>query len=169
PTLARAIQPRPSLQPPTRPHAPPLAIQGSGPKDVPSFGTASAAPVSKVQICTVASPCDIPGSSAETATACDVNSCKVEVAIYFTAVQKSVNVAYTIKFFDRCTGQTTDLPGPSATTPSTGYIVEIPTDHWPVSIPSGVKSGAVVAVASSPAVAASAPLLLGRSSCLRFP
>jgi len=85
--------------------------------------------------------------------------------VYFTAVQKSVNVAYTIKFFDRCTGQTTDLPGPSATTPSTGYIVEIPTDHWPVSIPSGVKSGAVVAVASSPAVAASAPLLVGGSTC----
>ena len=165
PAVVGHVQTTPSAHATTSPHATPSATQGSGPKDVPSFGAASAAPVSKVQICTVASPCDIPGSSAETATACDVNSCKVEVAIYFTAVQKSVNVAYTIKFFDRCTGQTTDLPGPSATTPASGYIVEIPTDHWAVSIPSGVKSGAIVAITSSPAIAASAPLLIGGNTC----
>ena len=46
-----------------------------------------------------------------------------------------------------------------------GYTVVIPTDHWGVSIPSGVKSGAIVAVAQQPAVAASAPLLLGADSC----
>jgi|SRR5438309_23217 len=165
PTVVGQVHATPSPHATTSPHATPSPTATGGPQAVPSFGAASAAPISKVQICTVASPCDIPGSSAETATACEVNSCRLEVAVYFTAVQKSVNVAYTIKFFDRCTGQTTDLPGPSATTPSTGYIVEIPTDHWPVSIPSGVKSGAVVAVASSPAVAASAPLLVGGSTC----
>src|SRR5438552_4224005 len=149
----------------TSPHATPSATATGGPQAVPSFGATSAAPVSKVQICTVASPCDIPGASAETATACDVNSCKVEVAVYFTAVQKSVNVSYVIRFFNRCTGQTTDLPGPSDTTPASGYIVEIPTDHWPVSIPSGVKSGAIVAVTQSPAIAASAPLLIGGNTC----
>ena len=85
--------------------------------------------------------------------------------MYFSAVQKSVPYSYTVKFFDRCTGQTTDLPGPSATTPASGYIVAIATDHWPVSIPSGVKSGAIVAVASKPAVARSEPLLLGTDSC----
>ena len=90
---------------------------------------------------------------------------EVEVAIYFSAVQKSTQVSYTIKFFDRCTGVTTDLPGPSATTPASGYIVAIPTDHWPVSIPSGAKSGAIVAVAQKPAVARSQPLLLGADTC----
>ena len=86
--------------------------------------------------------------------------------MYFTSVQKSVPYSYIVKFFDRCTGQTTDLPGASTTTPPSGYIVAIPTDHLSVSIPSGVKSGALVAVSQTPAVAASAPLLVGsETSC----
>lgn len=86
--------------------------------------------------------------------------------MYFTAVQKSTQISYILKFFDRCTGQTTDLPGAGTTTPSTGYIVSIPTDHLSVSIPVGVKSGALVAVSQTPAVAASAPLLIGsEASC----
>ena len=85
--------------------------------------------------------------------------------MYFTSVQKSVPYSYILKFFDRCTGQTTDLPGANTTTPPSGYIVAIPTDHLAVSIPSGVKSGALVAVSQTPAVAASAPLLLGGTSC----
>jgi hypothetical protein len=137
-----------------------------GPLAVPNFGPTSADPVKSVQICTTASPCNIPGSSAESATACGLSSCKVEVAIYFTSVQKSVAYAYVLKFFDRCSGQTTDLPGPnSATTPASGYIVAIPTDHWNVSIPGGVKSGALVAVSQSPAIAASPPLMLGGDTC----
>lgn len=150
----------------TSPHGSPSSSPTGGqPQAVPNYGATSADPVKSVQICTVPSPCDIPGSTPETATACDVSSCKVEVAIYFTAVQKSVKTSYIIKFFDRCTGQTTDLPGPSATTPASGYIVEIPTDHWPVNIPNGVKSGAIVAVTQTPAVAASAPLLIGGTTC----
>jgi hypothetical protein len=44
--------------------------------------------------------------------------------------------------------------------------VAIPTDHLSVSIPSGVKSGAIVAVSQTPAAAASAPLLIGsQDSC----
>ena len=85
--------------------------------------------------------------------------------MYFTAVQKSVQVSYILKFFDRCTGQTTDLPGAGTSTPATGYIVAIPTDHLAVSIPRGVKSGALVAVSATPAVAASVPVLLGADSC----
>jgi hypothetical protein len=130
-----------------------------------TFGPSSADPVKSVQICTAASPCNIPGQSAENATSCDLSSCKIEVAMYFTSVQKSVPYSYIVKFFDRCSGQTTDLPGPSTTTPATGYIVAIPTDHLTVNIPKGVKSGALVAVSQTPAVAASAPLLLGANSC----
>jgi hypothetical protein len=135
-----------------------------GPLAVPNYGATSAAPITSVIICSVATPCNIgAGTAPETATACDLSSCKVEVGIYFSAPQR-VPVSYVIKFFTRCTGETKDLPGPNAYTPP-GYTVVIPTDHWALSIPSGVKSGAIVALAQQPAVAASAPLLLGVESC----
>ena len=85
--------------------------------------------------------------------------------MYFSTSQKSVSVSYTLKFFNRCTGQTTDLPGAKSTTPASGYIVSVPTEHLTVRVPSGVKSGALVAVSQTPGVAASAPLLLGADSC----
>ena len=152
----------PSVSPRTSPSA---SATTKAPQAVPNFGATSADPITKVQICTPASPCNIPGASPENATACELTSCRLEVALYFSAVQKSVPYSYTVKFFDRCSGQTTDLPGPSATTPASGYIVAIATDHWTVNIPSGVKSGAIVAVASKPAVARSEPLLLGAETC----
>jgi hypothetical protein len=155
-----------STSPGTTPHASPSPSAGHTPQTVPSYAPASADPVKSVQVCTTENPCNIPGSSAETATACTLSSCKVEVAIYFTSVQKSVGYKYDLKIFDRCTGTSTDLPGPNtATTPSSGYIVAIPSDHWSVSIPSSIKSGALVAVTSAPAIAASAPLLLGADAC----
>jgi hypothetical protein len=157
----------PSPHASTSPHASPSSSPtGHNPQAVPAYAPASADPVSKVQICTTDSPCAIPGSSPETASNCSLSSCKVEVAIYFTSVQKSASYSYILKFFDRCTGQTTDLPGPNpATTPPTGYIVAIPSDHWSVTIPGGVKSGALVAVSQAPAIAASPPLLLGADTC----
>ena len=168
--LGGGTNPVASTTPSTHPGGSPKASPTSSPtgktvQTVPTFAPASAAPVSKIQICTADAPCAIPGGSPESGSACDLTSCRVEVAIYFTAVQKSAPVAYTMKFFDRCTGQTTDLPGTKTTTPATGWIVAIPTDHLAVVIPGGVKSGALVAVTSAPAVAASAPLLLGADSC----
>jgi hypothetical protein len=151
-----------STSPKSSPSASPTT---KGPLAVPNYGPASADVITKVQICTTASPCNIPGGSPESGTACELTSCKVEVAIYFSAVQKSTPVAYTMKFFDRCSGQTVDLPGTGTTTPATGYIVAIPTDHLTVNIPSGAKSGAIVAAAQKPAVAYSAPVLLGADSC----
>jgi len=137
------------------------------PQPVPNFGPTTAAPIASVQICSPATPCTSQYfSSPETGSACDLNSCHLEVAIYFSTVQKGVPIAYTIKFFDRCTGQTTDLPGAGETAPtSPGRIISIPTDHLAVNIPSGVKSGAIVALAQQPAVAASAPLLIGADTC----
>lgn len=159
----------PTAHPTATPHGAPTPTASSKtPQAVPTtYGPASADPVKSIQICSQASPCNIPGSSAETGSSCDLSSsCKLEVALYFTSVQKSTDVSYIIKFFDRCTGQTTDLPGAATKTPSTGFIVAIPTDHLAVTIPSGVKSGALVAVSQSPAVAASQPLLLGSgTSC----
>jgi hypothetical protein len=147
--------------PKTSPKASPTAT--TGPLAVPNYGPAAAAPITSVIMCSAATPCNIPGSPAETATACDLTSCKVEVGIYFSGPQK-VPVSYILKFFDRCTGTTTDLPGPNPYTPP-GYNIVIPTDHWSVSIPGGVKSGALVAVAQQPAVAASPPLMLGGDTC----
>jgi hypothetical protein len=166
PTSGVTTSPSAKTSPKTSPKASPKASPSATtvPLAVPNYGPASADSITKVLICSVANPCNIGSSSPpETATNCDLSSCKVEVAIYFSAPQK-VPVSYVLKFFNRCTGETTDLPGPNAYTPP-GYVVVIPTDHWGVSIPSGVKSGALVAVAQQPAVAASAPLLLGADSC----
>ena len=156
----------PTAHPSGSPHASPTSSPSSKtPQTVPSFAPASADGLTKVQICTTATPCKIAvGIADETATACDLNSCTVEVAIYFSSGQK-VPVHYNLKFFDRCSGLTTDLPGPPAYTPP-GYAVVIPRDHWQVSLPAGVKSGALVAVTDQPGTAASVPLLLGSTdSC----
>jgi hypothetical protein len=154
----------PKASPQTSPKASPGTTPApKGPLAVPNFGPAAAAPITSVIICSTATPCNISGSPPEIATACDLSACHVEVGIYFSSAQK-VPVSYVLKFFDRCTGTTTDLPGPNAYTPP-GYLIVIPVEKWPVNLPSGVKSGALVAVAQQPAVAASAPLLLGGDSC----
>jgi hypothetical protein len=154
----------PSAHPTGSPKASPNpSPTGHAPQAVPVYSPTSADQVTKVIICSVATPCNISGSPPETATACEINSCKVEVGIYFSAPQHGP-VAFTLKFFDRCTGVTTDLPGPNPYTPP-GYAIVIPSDHWAVAIPAGAKSGALVAVTSQPAVAYSAPLLLGGDTC----
>ncbi|MGH7765216.1 MAG: hypothetical protein ACREOM_12460, partial [Candidatus Dormibacteraceae bacterium] len=131
---------------------------------VPTYAPTSADPITKVQFCSTATPCSIgQGIAPETATSCDLSSCSVEVAVYFSAQQK-VPVSYNFKLFDRCTGQTTDLPGPAPYTPP-GYAVVIPRDHYAVALPQGLKSAALVAVSQQPTVAYSAPLLLGSDSC----
>jgi hypothetical protein len=159
-TVSPSAKTSPKASPKASPKPSPTT---QGPLAVPNYGPASAAPITSVIICSTATPCNVPGSAAETATNCDLTACKVEVGIYFSGPQR-VPVSYILKFFDRCTGTTTDLPGPNAFTPP-GYNIVIPTDHWSVSIPSGVKSGALVAVAQQPTVAASAPLMLGGDSC----
>lgn len=130
---------------------------------VPTYSPTSADQITKVIICSVATPCNINGQPSETATACEISACKVEVGIYFSAPQHSP-VQYSLKFFDRCTGVTTDLPGPNPYTPP-GYAIVIPSDHWAVNIPKDAKAGALVAVTQQPAIAYSAPLLLGGDSC----
>jgi len=162
PKTTPKTSPKPS--PATSPTASPRPSAGVGPFAVPNFGPASADPVTKVLFCSTATPCTIgAGIPSETGTACDLNSCKVEVGIYFNAPQRSP-VSFIIKFFDRCANTTKDLPGPNAYTPP-GYVVVIAADKWNVSIPAGTKSAAIVAVSQQPTVAASAPLMLGGESC----
>lgn len=162
-----STSPSAKTSPKTSPKASPSPTSNGTPLAVPNYGPVTAVPISSVQICSPAAPCNSQYFSApETGTACDLSSCKLEVAIYFSSVQKGVPISYILKFFDRCSGQTTDLPGAGEQAPTTpGRIISIPNDHLAVSIPSGVKSAAIVAVAQQPAVAASAPLLLGSASC----
>ncbi len=149
----------PKATPKTSPNPTPSA-QG-GPRAVPTYAPAAADPVKSVQFCSPTTPCNISGSTPETATSCELNAaCHVEVAIAFSSPQKTA-VGFALKFFDRCTGVTTDLPGPNPFTPP-GYTLVILEKN--VTLPTGVKSGALVAVSSTPAVAASPPLLLGSST-----
>ncbi|HET7467806.1 MAG TPA: hypothetical protein VFL29_14200 [Candidatus Dormibacteraeota bacterium] len=118
-------------------------------KDVPVYAPAAAAPVTSVTIDPANSSCtQVSGS------------CKLEVDIKFSSVQRS-NVSFIVKFFDRCSGTTTDLPGASFTPPGFNLVILDKT----VQLPQGAKSAAVVAVTQTPAVAASAPILLGADSC----
>jgi hypothetical protein len=128
---------------------------------VPTYAPANADPVKSVSYCSPSTPCNIGTATPETATSCDLGAaCHVEVALAFTSAQR-VPVGFSLKFFDRCTGVTTDLPGPNPFTPP-GYVLVILDKN--VTLPTGVKSGALVAVSTTPAVAASAPLLLGSST-----
>jgi hypothetical protein len=154
----------PKTSPATSPVASPRPSPGAGPFAVPNYGPASADPVTKVLFCSTATPCRIgAGIPDETGTACDLNSCKVEVGIYFSAPQRSP-VSFMIKFFDRCANTTKDLNGPNPYSPP-GYVVVIAADKWNVPIPPGTKSAALVVVSQQPSVAASAPLLIGGESC----
>ena len=127
---------------------------------MPNYGPSAAAPVTSVAFCIQPDhPCV--GVNANDYTNCKLNSsCKVMVEMKFSSAQRG-NVAYSLKFFDRCTGVTTDLPGTGYTPP--GYtrvdLLKV------VTLPSGAKSAALVAVTTSPAAAASTPLMLGADTC----
>ena len=155
--------PSPGTSPTTSPKASPTATPSAlgGPRAVPTYAPVAADPVKSVQYCSPSTPCNISGSPPETATSCELGrACHVEVAMAFSTAQRGP-VGFSLKFFDRCTGTTTDLPGPNPFSPP-GYVLVILEKN--VTLPSGVKSGALVAVTTTPAVAQSAPLLLGSST-----
>jgi hypothetical protein len=140
----------------TSPKASPSPSQSGGPQAVPTYAPATAPPITGVAFCTKGHCAD---PSAD--TNCRLgSSCRVTVEIKFSAVQRS-DVAYVLKFFDRCTGTTTDLPGNHFTPP--GFTTVDITAN--VALPSGAKSAALVAVTTKPTSAASAPLLLGAETC----
>jgi hypothetical protein len=131
------------------PKASPTPVN-TGPKPVPVYAPASADPITSVAY------------QPSPDTSCSLgSSCKVSVEIKFSTVQRG-NVAYVLKFFDRCTGLTTDLPGNNFTPP--GFTtVDILTGN--VQLPPGAKSAGLVAVTTSPSTAASPPLPLGGDTC----
>jgi hypothetical protein len=147
--------PTPGGSPHPTPKASPTPSTG-GPQAVPNYAPSAADPVTSVVFCQAGHCVD---TSAD--TACQLGgSCRVTVEIKFSTVQRA-NIAYIVKFFDRCAGTTVDLPGGSFTPP--GFNVVDITAVPP--LPTGAKSAAIVAVTTSPASAASAPLLLGAQTC----
>jgi hypothetical protein len=152
--------PSPGKSPKPTPKASPTPTGGTQP--VPTYAPASAAPVTNVAFCIPTThPCA--GLTASDYTNCRLGgSCKVMVEIKFSA-QQTTKIAYITNFFDRCTGTTTPLPGGNFTPPPPGFNrVDI---QRVLTLPTGSKSAALVAVTTSPAAAASAPLLLGSDSC----
>jgi hypothetical protein len=146
--------------PKTTPKTSPTPTNTGGPQAVPTYAPASATPITSVAYCIQSThPCQ--GVSSSDYTSCKLNSsCKVMVEIKFSTVQNG-KVSYILKFFDRCAGTTTNLPGASFT--PTGFNrVDL---RAIVTLPSGARSAALVAVTTSPAAAASAPLLLGSDTC----
>ncbi len=125
--------------------ASPSAVVGLQP--VPKYAPSSNPPVTSVEF--------LPDAT------CTLTSCRVDVEMKYSPAQGG-ELGYTLKFFDRCTGTTTDLPGRHFT-PPVAFIRADP-GFQNVTLPSA-KSAALVAVSTTPAVAASAPMLLGADSC----
>jgi len=139
--------PSPSGKPTAK--ASPTPTNPGGTQTIPTYAPASVPPVVSVVF--------LPD------TACKLNStCRVDVEIKYSSPQ-SGTLGYVLKFFDRCTGTTTPLPGRSFKPPS-GFIRADP-GFQTVTLPTGSKSAALVAVSTTPAAAASAPLLLGSDTC----
>ena len=127
----------------------PTPTNSGGTQTIPTYAPASAPPVTGVVF--------LPD------TTCKLNStCRVDVEIKYSSAQ-SGTLGYVLKFFDRCTGTTTSLPGRSFKPPA-GFIRADP-GFQTVTLPTGSKSAALVAVSTTPAAAASAPLLLGSDTC----
>ena len=144
-----------SSRPTTSPHPSPSTAKASptptaGLRQVPVYAPGAAAPITGVAF--------LPPPD----TNCQLGGpCKVTVEIKFSSAQRT-NVAYTVNFFDRCTGVTTAVGGGHFTPP--GFIrVDITSQ---LSLPSGAKTGALVAVTSTPAAAeTTTPLILGPDTC----
>jgi hypothetical protein len=137
----------PKSSPKTSPKATSSPSPVGVPLAVPNYGAASNPPVTSVEF--------LPDAT------CTLTSCRVDVEIKYSKAQGG-DLGYTLKFFDRCNGTTTDLPGRHFT-PPTPFIRADP-GFQTVSLPSA-KSAALVAVSTNPAVAASAPMLLGADTC----
>jgi hypothetical protein len=146
-TPVASHSPSPSGKPTGK--ASPTPTNPGGTQTVPTYAPASAPPVTSVVF--------LPD------TACKLNStCRVDVEMKYSSPQ-SGTLGYILKFFDRCTGTTTSLPGRSFK-PSSGFVRADP-GFQTVTLPTGSKSAALVAVSTTPAAAASAPLLLGSETC----
>ncbi|HXN91029.1 MAG TPA: hypothetical protein VN906_06050 [Candidatus Sulfotelmatobacter sp.] len=129
--------------------------------EVPTLAPATAGQVKAVQFCTTSTPCPFTNDKD---TACTFGgSCAVDVGVIFTSAYTGT-YSYDIMYFDRCTGDapTTLLSHPDK---STGFTIGEPPALLNLQLPTGAKSVALFVVTRTPAVAQSAPLLLGSDTC----
>ncbi len=163
-TTTTSSRPTPSAH--ASPSAKTSPTPSGGIQQVPVYAPSNAAPIGSVHFCTAATPCAAPGLPNATDTNCQLGGrCTVDVGIYYSPTYGGP-VNYILKFFDRCTGVTTDLPGRSSTAGNSQFpkfsVSEISTN---VTLPTGSKSAALVAVTQQPSVVAGTPLLLGSDTC----
>jgi hypothetical protein len=135
-------------------------------QEVPVYAPSAAAPIASSHFCTAATPCVAPGLPAATDTNFTLGgACTIDVGIFYAPTYGGP-VSYILKFFDRCTGVETDLPGLSGRAGNATFpkfsVSEL---SVAASLPTGAKAAALVAVTQTPAVVATPPLLLGANSC----
>jgi hypothetical protein len=129
--------------------------------EIPTLAPGTAGQVKAVQFCTTSTPCPFTNDKD---TACTYGgSCAVDVGVIFTSAYTG-KYSYDILFFDRCTGATptTLLSHPDS---SSGFTIGEPAALLNLQLPAGAKSPALFVVTQTPAMAQSAPLLLGADSC----
>jgi len=150
----------PSAHPSSSPKASP-SPSASAIHEVPTLAPATAGQVKAVQFCTTSTPCPFTNDKD---TVCTLGgSCAVDVGVIFTSAYTG-KYSYDIMYFDRCTGEApaTLLSHPDS---STGFTIGEPAALLNLQLPTGAKSAALFVVTRTPAVAQSAPLLLGADSC----
>jgi len=163
--------PSPKTSPKSSPKSSPTP-GGAGLLPIPDYGPAVNSPLTSVKFCTPSAPCAFGGGAAPaTDTNCKLGgSCHVDMAAYWSG--NTVNtLTLSIEFFDRCNNPNNKSTAVFQHTyqnvsrfrpvydpaPSGGFLL---------SLPSGVKAAALVAIANTGTVkAASAPFLLGADSC----
>jgi hypothetical protein len=137
---------------------------GGALQTVPTYAPAASEPITKVQFCLTAAPCQ-GATSAD--TNCTLNSsCHVDIGIYYSAAVGQLT--YSVNFFDRCTGVTTTV-FKRTDTPNPVFRIFLPAPNggFPVTIPTAKAASIVVVAEAGSAKAASTPYDLpgSASSC----
>ena len=139
---------------------------------VPDFGPAANPPLTAVKFCTPSAPCVFgAGVPPATDTNCTLGgSCHVDMAAFWNG-NTVTTMTFTIEFFSRCNN-----PGNTSTVVFQRTSQNVarfrpiydpaPAGGFALTLPSGVKAAALVAIADIGVVkAASAPFPLGAESC----
>ena len=138
----------PKTSPKTSPSAPPSAVTGL--QTVPTYAPLASAPLKSVQFCLPTATC-VGGTSAD--TNCQVSGpCHIDIGIYWAGQGSVTQLTYTVKFFDRCTGKDQTVFNRLDTTKAISQQISwipAPTGGFPVTLPSGAKAAAIVAVVTT--------------------
>jgi hypothetical protein len=103
------------------------------------------------------------GVDLQTTSACAIGrSCGVRVDVRFLSTSSPTSLAWTIRFYDSCTGNTSSsVPGRMDAPAGWNTIVA----YSSIAIPSTAHRGWLIAVSSDPAAAASRPIEIAGSAC----